>query len=139
MGSYSPLLPLIYCILLLMSVNYPSHFTEPFSGIIPPAARSHKGGFVLLVSVLSLIFCGVKNEDNTQIHTRQWEPGPGQPGCVKEWVLQQEDPASSEDGNPPKNVQPCKVWLKFSLRVFSGFSPKTHPAPQRNGPDKSHL
>lgn len=69
------MLPLIYYILLLMSVNYPSYFTESLCCTIPAGRPFSEGVFILLVLVLSLIFCGVKNEDNMKINTEQQEPG----------------------------------------------------------------
>lgn len=99
MGSYSPLLPLIYCILLLTSVNYPSYFTESLYGIIPAGRPFSEGRFYIIsISIIfNLLWCeewGQHKDPHKAVGPRQRGTWNGPMSYVKEWVLHQKDLAA---------------------------------------------
>lgn len=55
MRGYSPLLPLISCILLLMSINYQSYFSKSLYSTIPVSDHSQEGLFLNII-ISSIIF-----------------------------------------------------------------------------------
>lgn len=55
MRGYSPLLPLISCILLLMSINYQSYFSKSLYSTIPVADHSQEGLFLNII-ISGIIF-----------------------------------------------------------------------------------
>lgn len=60
MRGYSPLLPLISCILLLMSINYQSYFSKSLCSRIPVTDHSQEGLFLnIIISgiIFNLLWC----------------------------------------------------------------------------------
>lgn len=68
MRGYSPLLPLISCILLLMSINYQSYFSMSLHSTKPVADHSQEGLFLnIIISgiTFNLLWC----ENQGQLET----------------------------------------------------------------------
>lgn len=68
MRGYSPLLPLISCILPLMSVNYQSYFSKSLYRTIPAADHSQEGLFLnIIISgiIFNLLWCENQGQRET--------------------------------------------------------------------------